>query len=602
MMISERRVHLLSKLISPMACCALVWCACSRFFDAGEVSAQSIGTGSAVGNRLSPALQERCIKASVMVRVPVGTGGSSGSGSILHQDGYVLTNFHVVGHMTPRGGKMPGTLYREDGMVEIWHTDASRTEATFKYKGRVVRGDVAADLALIRIESLPDGSALPPGTRFTTIPISRSPADLSDRVYAYGFPAGILSITGTGGQVSGFTMDAENNVAYIRVDAEFNHGNSGGMLVDSRGALVGIPTLVMKDNDQISPIEMARPAERISRNWLSEMARGIDDVVIAGTYKLETTLEMTSAGTGLVRDDHEVFFVELPKRDGEIRFTIAASEPDVEADAALMTIERRGQPVATVRDNKLMLVIAEAPNPYLMVVMGRRLKDGSFARPVHMKLEFHASVAIMGALASSGPSPFGGQPIIVIPPSGSSGVQQPGGLGLRGAAPGTMPVYATQSNSQQQSENWEPKPSTLFFQLGVITDTTKGFDSIGGADVRLQYLFAFRGGQLDPMLFSFDLGVSLGIGSWRKEMAFAANIPAGFRLSVGAPAFAVEALLHYLPGLVMAEKETLFTFLGYQAGVLLRFRDFSIGGLWSEQKRDAFSTYREVNLTLGFDF
>ena len=144
-----------------------------------------------------------------------------GSGVIIREDGFIVTNHHVVAG----ADKLQVTLY------------GGRTETA-----EVVGTDPNSDLAVIRI----DASGLP------TVPLA-SPGDVrvGQWVMAFGSPLSeALDNTVTSGIVSavGRTSVGLNNLNpysdLIQTDAAINRGNSGGPLVNLRGALVGINSMI----------------------------------------------------------------------------------------------------------------------------------------------------------------------------------------------------------------------------------------------------------------------------------------------------------------------------------------------------------------------
>jgi S1-C subfamily serine protease len=157
-----------------------------------------------------------------------------GSGFILNKDGLILTNNHVI-------------------------DNAQRVEVTLsnkkKYKATVLTVDKGHDIELIKINNVPD----------------LLPATLSDsgglmvgqRVYAIGNPFG-LSGTMTRGIVSAIRSirGSEGNPIEdaIQTDAAVNPGNSGGPLLNSRGEVIGITTMIASNGaDQSSGIGFAIP-------------------------------------------------------------------------------------------------------------------------------------------------------------------------------------------------------------------------------------------------------------------------------------------------------------------------------------------------------
>ncbi len=243
--------------------------------------------GNLLAQQLTRDVTASCVRAAVKV-ISLGPNnqGSTGSGSMIDSRGYVLTNFHVVGHTEP-GVAAPGTLINPDNIIYLATVDSARESARPRFIGMVVRADVYLDLALVRIVSDMDGNPLQDAS-FPTVEMAPT-TDLlpGSQLWAFGFPLGVRTINVTGGALTGFQMNTQNDVSWLRSDAEFNPGNSGGMLVDAEGRLVGVPTAVYHGERTLEPIELARPVERIPSEWLESLRTGdIDDVIIDGPVEL----------------------------------------------------------------------------------------------------------------------------------------------------------------------------------------------------------------------------------------------------------------------------------------------------------------------------
>ncbi len=158
-----------------------------------------------------------------------------GSGFILDKAGHVLTNFHVI------AGANRG--------IEVKLSDKHT------YKAQVVGTDKTHDLALLKIDA-PD---LTPATL-----ASSSDLVVGQKVYAIGNPFG-LSGTMTRGIISSIrSIRTDNEEApienAIQTDAAINPGNSGGPLLNSRGEVIGINTMIASNGaDQSSGIGFAIP-------------------------------------------------------------------------------------------------------------------------------------------------------------------------------------------------------------------------------------------------------------------------------------------------------------------------------------------------------
>jgi S1-C subfamily serine protease len=157
-----------------------------------------------------------------------------GSGFILNAQGLILTNNHVI----ENGQKVEVTLYDKH-----------------HYKATVVTVDRGHDLALLKI----DAPNLVPATLAET----STGLTVGQRVYAIGNPFG-LSGTMTRGIISAIrsVRGPESNPIEdaIQTDASVNPGNSGGPLLNSRGEVIGITTMIASNGaDQSSGIGFAIP-------------------------------------------------------------------------------------------------------------------------------------------------------------------------------------------------------------------------------------------------------------------------------------------------------------------------------------------------------
>lgn len=172
---------------------------------------------------------------------------SEGSGVIITRDGYIITNEHVVGAANQTGKK-----------IYILLTDGRR------FPGTIVGADSTADIALVKV----DGKDLPAahlGTVRGLVP--------GQMAVAIGNPLG-LRFTVTNGVISalGRPLTMPDGRVYqdlIQHDALINPGNSGGALVDLRGDVIGINTLVNANAQGIGfaiPIDTAlRVADELKR-------------------------------------------------------------------------------------------------------------------------------------------------------------------------------------------------------------------------------------------------------------------------------------------------------------------------------------------------
>lgn len=164
----------------------------------------------------------------------------SGSGVIIRQDGYIVTNNHVVQGATK---------------VEVTLNNNKTYEAT------VIGTDAPTDLALLKIEEtgLPtlkfgDSDKLRLGQWVLAI---GSPYDLRSTI-----TAGIVSAKGRQMQHSSRELKIES---FIQTDAAVNPGNSGGALVNEKGELVGINTAIISQTGSYSGYSFAIPSNLTSK-------------------------------------------------------------------------------------------------------------------------------------------------------------------------------------------------------------------------------------------------------------------------------------------------------------------------------------------------
>ncbi|HEY7519788.1 MAG TPA: Do family serine endopeptidase [Methylomirabilota bacterium] len=166
---------------------------------------------------------------------------SLGSGVIASSDGYVVTNFHVV---------------RGADAVVVRLADQS------EYQAKLVGSDSRTDLALLKV----DGRELP------AMPFGDSDRlEVGDPVMAIGNPFG-LDQTVTTGIVSAKERFIGSGPYddFIQTDASVNPGNSGGPLVDVRGALVGINTAIFSQTGGSVGIGFAIPVN-IAKDVLRQL-------------------------------------------------------------------------------------------------------------------------------------------------------------------------------------------------------------------------------------------------------------------------------------------------------------------------------------------
>lgn len=286
----------------------------------------------AAAQELAEDVTDRCVRAAVKITMLAdGGGGSTGSGTLIDPRGYVLTNFHVVGHMRPTSGGVPGQLLNRANRIQLATVESARQSARPRWQGVVVRADQRLDMALIRIVSDTDGNPVR-GRPFTAVPLATTESlRPGSQVWAFGYPLGVRTIHVTDGSVAGFQMNGRDEVAWLRTDTEFNPGNSGGMLVDRRGRLVALPTRVYHGR-ALEPVELARPVERMPAEWRRALASGhINDTRIDGVRTLAPGAELRDMALGdsveMARPVDQHFWRPSPELPRPAQITLDGRHP-----------------------------------------------------------------------------------------------------------------------------------------------------------------------------------------------------------------------------------------------------------------------------------
>lgn len=325
---------------------------------------------AAQAEELDSAARARCIQSMVRVEADTPRGTISGSGTVIDPRGYVLTNFHVVGHLTHETGT-PGVQHATRFRVAVVESERGLVED--EYLAEVVRGHVMLDLAILHIVARADGAPLP--ERFTPMPVGEGLPGLGTPVWALGFPSGVRTINVTAGQVAGFEENNAGEVAWMRTDTEFNPGNSGGALIDRGCRLVGVPTAV--STAAIEPIELARPAARIPAHWRAALAAGAPLVPepTEGFREITVLTEIVDGETG-----------DASGRTGEMRYyRLPAARPGVVTVDPRLAIGAIGPGGRIIRrgSGQVLITASDGPNTLVAVVVPRG-RDGR-APTIHLR-------------------------------------------------------------------------------------------------------------------------------------------------------------------------------------------------------------------------
>jgi serine protease Do len=176
-------------------------------------------------------------EAVVQVRTP----GGLGSGFFLNEDGYLITNFHVIEGETQIS-------------IEVYHQRNGQLERKSYKQVRIVAMNKFQDVALLKID---DKDA----PRFAYVALGDADnLSVGERVFAIGSPLG-LERTVTEGIVSTKTRQMQGEL-YLQTTAQINPGNSGGPLFNMRGEAVGVTNMKVAFGEGIG---FAIPMDTVKR-------------------------------------------------------------------------------------------------------------------------------------------------------------------------------------------------------------------------------------------------------------------------------------------------------------------------------------------------
>ncbi|SAI09756.1 serine protease [Bordetella ansorpii] len=292
------------------------------------------------GQRRQPPQQPQQPSQPQERTVPRGVG----SGFFISDDGYVLTNTHVISEATD---------------IYVTLTDGR------EFKAKVIGSDERTDVALIKIE----------GKDFTPMPIG-NPKQLKKGqwVLAIGSPFGLDS-TVTSGIVSAIGRDTGEYLPFIQTDVAVNPGNSGGPLINLQGEVIGINSQIISRSGGFMGISLAIPIDEAMRvveqlRATGKVTRGrigvqigevVKDVADAiGLPKAEGAL-VSSVETGGPAEDSGVqpgdvilsFNGEAIKRWSDLPRIVGETKPGTSAP---MEVWRKGKTI------KLSVKVGEIPN------------------------------------------------------------------------------------------------------------------------------------------------------------------------------------------------------------------------------------------------
>ncbi len=260
---------------------------------------------------------------------------STGSGVILAEDGFIVTNYHVV-----QGARKIEVRLAADG---------SGIPKEPIMLAKLVGVDRQTDLAVIKIErtGLPHLSFGDP-----------KDVHVGQVVMAFGSPLGLAGSVSMGVVSStARQVHEDDSIAYLQTDAPINPGNSGGPLVDANGRMVGINTFILTQSGGSEGLGFAIPSDVVGSVYRQIRKYGHVHRGQLGIVAQDITPEMVKA-------------LKLPQESGAITADVVPGGP---ADQAGLKIEDiivnvNGSPIKRARDLQSFIYGQALDNDVAMTV------------------------------------------------------------------------------------------------------------------------------------------------------------------------------------------------------------------------------------------
>jgi serine protease Do len=210
---------------------------------------------------------------------------STGSGIVLSDDGFIVTNAHVV--QSARRIQVRLTMARLRGRNATFEPEVKLLEA------KLIGLDREMDVAVIKIDR----------TGLTHLALGNSDAvRQGELVMAFGNPRGLEGSVSMG-IVSSTAREIhpDDFLAYIQTDAPINPGNSGGPLIDAQGRVVGVNTFILSESGGSEGLGFAIPSNIVSTVYTQLRKEGHVHRGKIGIY-VQTITPAIAEGLGLTRD------------------------------------------------------------------------------------------------------------------------------------------------------------------------------------------------------------------------------------------------------------------------------------------------------------
>ncbi|MCL4435210.1 MAG: S1C family serine protease [Thaumarchaeota archaeon] len=224
-----------------------------------------------LGDLTPPQIFKNVEGSVVSISVTLPSGGAQGSGFVFDNKGDIVTNNHVV-----------------EGATSIDVTFLNGDTVTAKLVGR----DAYADLAVVQVDTS--------SRKLTPVPLGDSDKlQVGDQILAIGNPFG-LSGSMSEGIVSQLGRETQGTGGYmlinlIQIDAVVDPGNSGGPLLNMRGEVVGVNTMILSQSGGFEGVGLSIPSYTVKRVAASLIATGQYKHPYLGVQGTDVTPQIASA-------------------------------------------------------------------------------------------------------------------------------------------------------------------------------------------------------------------------------------------------------------------------------------------------------------------
>lgn len=224
-----------------------------------------------------------------------------GSGFVVNEEGYIMTNDHVIASLTSNTGYSSGGGYADQVAVVL--NDGTQLPA------EILWSDSSLDLAILKVKSDVPLKPVKLGDSDSLI--------IGEQAIAIGNPFALeFHGTVTAGYISGLDRTVSGKGAEMRnliqTDASINKGNSGGPLLNAKGEVIGINTLKLSSGEGLGFSIPINTAKKI-----------IEQVIETGTYE-----KVTIGVTGTDLEAYEKYFnIDLTPNNGIVVLEVLPDSP-----------------------------------------------------------------------------------------------------------------------------------------------------------------------------------------------------------------------------------------------------------------------------------